>query len=54
MSKDIYKKWQKWLICQQNIGTKLNPRPTDFSQNRSNAVDILNIKPMDIILIDWC
>ena len=51
MSKDIYKEWQK---CQQNIRSKLGPRPNNFNQIRFNEVDILDLQPADIIAIDWC
>ena len=43
----------KSKICQENIRSKLSPRPNNYTQNRAREIDILNLQPMDMISIDW-
>ena len=54
INKDIKEKWQKCLICQQNIRSKLAPKTNNFSQNKTTQINPLNLEPMSIISIDWC
>ena len=44
----------KNAICQQNVRSKLGPKPNNFSQNKTTQINTLHLEPVDIILIDWC
>ena len=54
MTQDIQQKWQKCIICQQNVRSKLGPKPNNFSQNKATQINPINLEPVDILLIDWC